>query len=65
MSQWINEIKTKLSPRLLDVVQHYGPSRESSPRRLSRKDIVITTYHVVMWDQKNHPNTVCNISNDL
>ncbi|XP_025412191.1 transcription termination factor 2-like isoform X2 [Sipha flava] len=57
INQWINEIKSKLSPRLLDFVQHYGPNRESSPRRLSRKDVVITTYHVVMWDHKSHQHT--------
>jgi SNF2 family DNA or RNA helicase len=61
INQWINEIKSKLSPRLLDFVQHYGPNRESSPRRLSRKDVVITTYHVVMWDHKSHQHTVCEI----
>lgn len=45
---------------MLDVVQHYGPNRESSARRLARKDVVITTYHVVMWDHKSHKNTVKN-----
>lgn len=61
ISQWENEVKTKLCPRTFDVIQHYGPNRETSPRRLARKDIVITTYHVVMWDQKSHQHTVGNI----
>lgn len=52
ISQWINEVKTKLNPRNLDVVQHYGPKRETSARRLSKRNIVITTYNVVMSDQK-------------
>jgi len=37
---------------MLDFIQHYGSNRESSARRLARKDIVITTYHVIMWDHK-------------
>lgn len=58
MNQWKNEITTKVRSGTIDVTQHYGPNRESSARRLARKDVVITTYHVVMWDQKNHQNTV-------
>jgi len=60
ISQWQNELKTKVRPGILNVVQHYGPNRETSARKLARKDIVITTYHVVMWDLKSHPNTVSN-----
>lgn len=62
ISQWINEVKTKLHSRTLDIVQHYGPKRETSPRRLARKNIVITTYTVVMFDQKKCPHTVSIIS---
>lgn len=58
MNQWKNEITTKVRSGTIDVIQHYGPNRESSARRLARKDVVITTYNVVMWDQKNHQDTV-------
>ncbi|KAL4088915.1 hypothetical protein QTP88_023996 [Uroleucon formosanum] len=57
ISQWDNEIKSKVKPRVLDVIKYYGPNRESSARRLAKKHIVLTTYHTVMWDQKNHKNT--------
>ncbi|CAI6363749.1 unnamed protein product [Macrosiphum euphorbiae] len=57
ISQWDNEVKSKVKPRVLDVVKYYGPNRESSARRLAKKHIVLTTYHTVMWDQKNHKNT--------
>jgi len=58
ISQWENEVKSKVKPRVLDVVKYYGPNRESSARRLAKQHIVLTTYHTVMWDQKNHKNTV-------
>lgn len=58
ISQWDNEVKSKVKPRVLDVIKYYGPNRESSARRLAKKHIVLTTYHTVMWDQKNHKNTV-------
>jgi len=57
ISQWENEVKSKVKPRVLDVVKYYGPNRDSSARRLAKKHIVLTTYHTVMWDQKNK-NTV-------
>ncbi|VVC40113.1 Hypothetical protein CINCED_3A018495 [Cinara cedri] len=57
ISQWENEIKSKVRPRLLDVFQHYGPNRETSARRLARKDIVISTYNVIMWDHKKANNS--------
>lgn len=53
IGQWKKEIDNKLRPRILDVVQHHGQNRESSARRLARKDVVITTYSVVMWDHKS------------
>lgn len=64
MSQWENEVKNKIRPRMLDVVQHYGPNRESSARRLARKDIVISTYNVVMWDHKRQ-NSVSTVQTPL
>lgn len=60
ITQWQREIETKLHPKILDVIQHYGPNKEKSARRLARKDIVITTYNVVMWEQKKQ-NNVSNI----
>ncbi|XP_060839686.1 transcription termination factor 2 [Rhopalosiphum padi] len=57
ISQWENEVKSKVKPRVLDVVKYHGPNRESSARRLAKKHIVITTYATVMWDQKNNNKT--------
>ncbi|XP_050421158.1 transcription termination factor 2-like [Adelges cooleyi] len=58
IKQWQNEVKTKLRPRMLEVLEYYGQNRrDTNARKVARVDIVITTYHTVMWDQKNHPNT--------
>ncbi|XP_050544348.1 transcription termination factor 2-like isoform X2 [Daktulosphaira vitifoliae] len=57
ISQWQNEVKNKLRSRMLETVQYYGSNRETSARKLCRMDIVITTYHTVMWDYKSHQNT--------
>lgn len=47
MEQWKNEAKNRLSKNLLTVILHHGNKRETMPRRLSKHDMVITTYGVV------------------
>lgn len=61
INQWQNEFKTKVRSGVIKVGLHYGSNRESSARRLAKTDVVITTYHLVMLDYKNHKNTVSTL----
>jgi len=58
INQWETEVKTKLKPGLLKVGQYYGTKRSFSAFELAKNDLVITSYHVVMWDHKIQQNTV-------
>lgn len=58
INQWETEVKTKLKPGLLKVGQYYGINRSFSAFELAKNDMVITSYHVVMWDHKIRQNTV-------
>ncbi|XP_015366087.1 PREDICTED: transcription termination factor 2-like, partial [Diuraphis noxia] len=57
INQWETEVKTKLKPGLLKVGQYYGVNRNFSALELAENDLVITSYHVVMWDYKIRQNT--------
>lgn len=57
-------MRTKLSPGLLKVGQYYGVKRNKSASELAKNDIVITSYHVVMWDFKKQQNSVSTIYTD-
>ncbi|XP_016658667.1 putative uncharacterized protein DDB_G0282133 isoform X2 [Acyrthosiphon pisum] len=57
INQWETEVKTKLEPGLLKVVQYYGMNRDFSALELAKNDLVITSYNIVMWDQKKKQNT--------
>ncbi|XP_049838488.1 transcription termination factor 2 [Schistocerca gregaria] len=47
VNQWESEIKSKCKSDILKVVVHHGSSREKSARRLSKFDVVVTTYSIV------------------
>ncbi|KAL5242997.1 hypothetical protein ACI65C_010407 [Semiaphis heraclei] len=57
INQWETEVKTKLKPGLLKVGQYYGVNRNFSALELAENDLVITSYHVVMWDHKIRQNS--------
>lgn len=45
--QWENEVETRLKRNALSVCVHHGTKREKKAKRLSRYDLVITTYAIV------------------
>lgn len=52
LKQWETEINSRVKRNTLSVVLHHGNSREYKARRLARNDIVITTYHVALNENK-------------
>lgn len=50
LGQWESEISRRVQPGVLDVELHHGTNREKKARRLARRDIVITTYNIIMRD---------------
>jgi transcription termination factor 2 len=53
MSQWENEIKTKVkSGRLSVLVYHGTKERKVSKREMAQYDVIITTYGVILSEVK-------------
>lgn len=50
LGQWENEINKRVQEGVLDVELHHGTKRENKARRLARKDVVISTYSIIMRD---------------
>ncbi|XP_023338911.1 transcription termination factor 2 isoform X2 [Eurytemora carolleeae] len=53
MGQWENEIKNKVKSGILCVLVYHGAgARKSSAREMSRYDVIITTYGVILSEVK-------------
>ncbi|XP_050421193.1 uncharacterized protein LOC126833731 [Adelges cooleyi] len=52
IQQWEVEILSKLESQLITVGLYYGSKRKHSVEDLLAKNIIITSYQTVMWDQK-------------
>ncbi|XP_025263627.1 transcription termination factor 2 isoform X2 [Camponotus floridanus] len=50
--QWNNEVQNRCKRGLLTVEIYHGSNRESVPKRLSKNDIVITTYNILSREHK-------------
>ncbi|KMQ96635.1 transcription termination factor 2 [Lasius niger] len=50
--QWDNEVRNRCKRGLLSVEIYHGSNRESVPKRLSKNDIVITTYNILSREHK-------------
>eukprot|EP00112_Aurelia_sp_Birch-Aquarium-sp1_P020318 Seg5208.2 transcript_id=Seg5208.2/GoldUCD/mRNA.D3Y31 product="Transcription termination factor 2" protein_id=Seg5208.2/GoldUCD/D3Y31 len=49
---WKKEIERRVKPLKLTVCLYHGPTREKSSERLSRYDVVLTTYSIVAIEAK-------------
>jgi transcription termination factor 2 len=47
LNQWEGEVKKRVKQNVIDLEVYHGISRESRPRRLARRDMVVTTYNIV------------------
>ncbi|EFN62976.1 Transcription termination factor 2 [Camponotus floridanus] len=52
LHQWDNEVRNRCKHGLLSVEIYHGSKRESIPKRLSKNDIVITTYNILSRERK-------------
>ncbi|XP_029679622.1 transcription termination factor 2-like isoform X2 [Formica exsecta] len=50
--QWDSEVQNRCKRGLLSVEIYHGSNRESVPKRLSKNDIVITTYNILSREHK-------------
>ncbi|XP_072743655.1 transcription termination factor 2 [Anoplolepis gracilipes] len=50
--QWDSEVRNRCKRGLLSVEIYHGNNRENVPKRLSRNDIVITTYNILTREHK-------------
>lgn len=53
INQWEQEIKTKVKRGALDVNVFHGSKRITRARDLAKFDVVITTYQIILSEQKN------------
>jgi transcription termination factor 2 len=53
MKQWEHEIQTKVRRGALDVLVFHGAKRPTRARELTRYDVVITTYQIIVSEHKN------------
>lgn len=54
LKQWEHEISERTKGKALTVNAFHGPKREYKSRRLARYDIVLTTYQLVVNEEKNN-----------
>lgn len=54
IKQWEQEIVKHVKRGVLTVNLFHGPKREYKPRRLAKDDVVITSYHTVLFEHKNN-----------
>ena len=54
IKQWEQEIVKHVKRGVLTVNLFHGPKREYRPRRLAKDDVVITSYHTVLFEHKNN-----------
>lgn len=52
LGQWQNEITKRVRRGCLTFEEHHGSKREQKPKYLARHDVVITTYNIVLSEQK-------------
>ena len=50
LGQWKSEINKRVQPGVLDTELHHETNRQKKARRLARRDMVISTYNIVMQD---------------
>nr|CAD7451985.1 unnamed protein product [Timema tahoe] len=50
LGQWEGEVNSKCKRGAVDVEIYHGSKREVKPRRLARRDIVITTFNLVLTE---------------
>lgn len=53
INQWEHEIKSKVKRGALDVCVFHGPKRPPRARELAKFDVVITTYQILVSENKN------------
>lgn len=54
IKQWEQEIVKHVKRGVLTVNLFHGPKREYRPKRLAKDDVVITSYHTVLFEHKNN-----------
>ncbi|KOC64565.1 Transcription termination factor 2 [Habropoda laboriosa] len=54
LSQWEKEINQRCKCGMLTVEVYHGINREHVPKRLARKDVVITTYNILSREFKSN-----------
>ncbi|XP_069698032.1 transcription termination factor 2 isoform X2 [Periplaneta americana] len=47
INQWEGEVHRRVKRGVLDVEVYHGANRETKPRRLAKRDLVITTYNIL------------------
>lgn len=50
LGQWVNEISDKFESGTLSVETYHGAKRETKAKRLSRYDVVVTTYAICQYE---------------
>lgn len=56
INQWDYEVQNRVRRDKLSVLLHHGNSRTSSVGKISKYDLVMTTYGVIASEQKSNVN---------
>ena len=64
MQQWKQEIETHTSPGTFTVTLHHGQQKIKSLAQLKAKDVVITSYHTVMFSHPSPKRPRLNMTNE-
>ena len=61
ISQWVEEIRTKLAPGVMSVYMYYGNERHMSSDQLRKHDVIVTSYGTLISDAKIHQKHVASV----
>ena len=61
ISQWVEEIRTKLAPGVMSVYMYYGNERHISSDQLRKHDVIVTSYGTLISDAKIHQKHLASI----
>ena len=61
ISQWVEEIRTKLAPGVMSVFMYYGNERHMNSDQLRKHDVIVTSYGTLISDAKIHQKHLASI----
>lgn len=61
LSHWVKEVEDKCKRGTLSVEIYHGANRQTNPKKLQHRNIVVTTYHTLSRDYTHHHSVLYQV----